>query len=102
MTHMSLVFSLLSVLLPHVQLNAKQQQLAAQSQPALLSLLQQLGSATAVAEDALTSVGASWRAGTAVLQVRVLSSSNAHERVQDRLMLCVCVGEGFETVRWVV
>lgn len=89
-THMSLVFSLLSVLLPHVQLNSKQQQLAAQSQPALLLLLQQLGSATAVAEDALTSVGASWRAGTAVLQVCVLNS-NAHESVQEGLVLCACV-----------
>jgi hypothetical protein len=68
-THLSLVFSLLSVLLPHIQLNPWQQQLAAQSQPALLSLLQGMGSAAAVAEDALMSVGASWRAGTAVLQV---------------------------------
>ena len=68
-THMSLVFSLISVLLPHVELNPWQQQMAAQSQPALLSLLQQMGSAASVAEDAMTSVGASWRAGTAVLQV---------------------------------
>jgi hypothetical protein len=69
-THLSLVFSLLSVLLPHIQLNPWQQQMAAQSQPALLSLLQGMGSAATVAEDALASVGASWRAGTTVLQVR--------------------------------
>lgn len=66
---MSLVFSLLSVLLPHVELNPWQQQMATQSQPALLSLLQQMGAAATVAEDTMTSVGASWRAGTAVLQV---------------------------------
>jgi hypothetical protein len=68
-THMSLVFSLLSALLPHIEFNPWQQQMAAQSQPALLSLLQQMGAASAVAGDAMTSVGASWRAGTAVLQV---------------------------------
>lgn len=70
-THMSLVFSLLSVLLPHVELNPWQQQMATQSQPALLSLLQQMGAAATVAEDTMTSVGASWRAGTAVLQATV-------------------------------
>jgi hypothetical protein len=68
---MSLVFSFLSVLLPHVELNPWQQQMAAKSQPALLSLLQQAGAAATVAEDTLTSVTASWRAGTAVLQVCV-------------------------------
>lgn len=70
-THMSLVFSLLSVLLPHVELNPWQQQMAAKSQPVLLSLLQQMGAAATVAEDTMTSVSASWRAGTAVLQVCV-------------------------------
>jgi hypothetical protein len=32
-------------------------------------MLQQTGAAAAVAGDFMTSVGASWRAGTAVLQV---------------------------------
>lgn len=68
-THMSLVFSLLSMLLPHIQLSPWQQQLAAQSQRALLGLLQQIGAAASVAGDTLTSVEAAWRAGTAVLQV---------------------------------
>jgi hypothetical protein len=80
---MSLVFSLLSVLLPHIELNPWQQQIAAQSQPALLSLLQQMGAAATVAEDTMTSVGASWRAGTAVLQVRGLGGSRLRQLCQS-------------------
>jgi hypothetical protein len=68
-TQLSLVFSLIAALLPHVALQPWQQQALAAAQPQAMRLLLQAGSAAAVAGDVSTSVGASCRTATAMLQV---------------------------------
>jgi hypothetical protein len=106
-THMSLVFSLLSVLLPHVRLQPWQAQALAAAAPQARGLLLQAGAAAAVAGDVGTSVGASWRAATAMLQVRwcevcagacvcvllrcaLPPAAARHQRLQHALCLCRC------------
>lgn len=70
---------LLCPLCVHKQLNPWQQEKLQQSTPALLSLLQQMGAAATVAEDTMTSIGASWRAGSAVVQVGTGREGSAGE-----------------------
>lgn len=71
-THMSFIFSLISLLVPHVQLQPWQRDMLAAAQPQIKSLLLQAGSAAAVAEDVGTSISATFRAATTMLQVRAV------------------------------
>jgi hypothetical protein len=68
---MAINFNLLSALLPHLALHPWQQQTLQQLQQPLLNALVSAGSLAAVVEDVGTSLGASWRAGAAVLQATV-------------------------------
>lgn len=70
-TQMAINFNLLSALLPHLALHPWQQQALQQLQQPLLNAFVIAGSLAAVAEDVGTSLGASWRAGAAVLQATV-------------------------------
>eukprot|EP00879_Flechtneria_rotunda_P001077 GHRR01001217.1.p1 GENE.GHRR01001217.1~~GHRR01001217.1.p1 ORF type:complete len:294 (+),score=83.24 GHRR01001217.1:281-1162(+) len=70
-TQMSVTFSLLSALLPHLALQPWQQQLLHQVQPHLLQALMGAGSLAAVMEDVGTSLSATWRAWAAVMSATV-------------------------------
>ncbi|KAF6263801.1 hypothetical protein COO60DRAFT_1624502 [Scenedesmus sp. NREL 46B-D3] len=70
-TQMAITFNLLSALLPHLALHPWQQHALQQLQQPLLGALVSAGSLAAVVEDVGTSLGASWRAGAAVLQATV-------------------------------
>lgn len=73
-TQLSLVFSALSAMLPHVQLQAWQADALTRAQPQLLGMLLAAGSAAGVAGDIGTSVAATWRASAAMLAVRLFRS----------------------------
>eukprot|EP00878_Enallax_costatus_P001667 GHUV01001820.1.p1 GENE.GHUV01001820.1~~GHUV01001820.1.p1 ORF type:complete len:274 (+),score=94.51 GHUV01001820.1:470-1291(+) len=91
-THLSLSFSLLSVLLPHLALQPWQADILQEVKPQLIKAVLSAGSLASVVEDVGTSLGATWRATSAVLQAtigRVLGelkerlSSRAASRTQQ-------------------